>query len=78
MEPEKELQSDEHLEDGVTPDTEGWRTQRGHQDEGANDEVMDAVLQRGGEKEEEQEIQYGGKEIINLQGMLKFRTSILR
>ncbi|XP_012681043.2 GTPase IMAP family member 5 [Clupea harengus] len=59
MEPEKELQSDEHLEDGVTPDTEGWRTQRGHQDEGANDEVMDAVLQRGGEKEEEQEIQYG-------------------
>lgn len=59
MEHENSLEFDEHQEDGTT---EGWRRQYRHVEEADNDEAVDALLQRGGSKDEMLEARYGGKE----------------
>lgn len=59
MEHKNALEFEEHQEDGIS---EGWRKQDMHVEEAENDEAVDAILQRGGSKDEMPELQYGGKE----------------
>ncbi|XP_062388061.1 GTPase IMAP family member 4 [Sardina pilchardus] len=55
MERENVLEYDER----TSPQTEVWRRQERHQEAGEEDEAMEAVLQRGGAKDEMQETQHG-------------------